>query len=202
MIEAARQLLKHRPETRLLLTAPSNAAADLLCTRIADGIDPSCILRLNARRREPASVPQEILAFSHRDEEGRGFDYPELDKLKKFRVVVATCSTADLRAIGVEPGHFSHIFIDEVSLSSFFCSSFLLYNNTDLLPSLCRRVKLWSRKVLHLVSSFAFARIDFVPFCAAFLPITLANDSTSVILAGDPKQLGPVRLPSTAARCP
>jgi helicase MOV-10 len=35
LVETCLQLLLYKPGTTLLLTAPSNAAADLLCSRIA-----------------------------------------------------------------------------------------------------------------------------------------------------------------------
>jgi len=39
---------------------------------------------------------------------------PQLDKLLTFRVVVATCVSGGVPfGLGIKPGHFSHIFIDE-----------------------------------------------------------------------------------------
>ncbi|GAA5996828.1 hypothetical protein JCM5350_003553 [Sporobolomyces pararoseus] len=143
IIEACQQLVSHLDAT-ILLTAPSNSAADLLCSRL--DLPKEIVFRLNAPSRMIEDVSPAIL--EHSFVEDGSFSCPELGKLSNFRVIVSTCISASiLRGVGLVEGHFSHIFIDEAGQA------------TE--PE-------------------------------AFLPLSLAAQGTSVVLAGDPKQLGPI----------
>ncbi|GAA6013532.1 hypothetical protein JCM11491_006112 [Sporobolomyces phaffii] len=143
IIEACQQLVKYLDAT-ILLAAPSNSAADLLCTRL--NLPSDVVFRLNAPSRMRDEVSPAVMEFSH-IEDG-SFSCPEVTSLSKYRVIVTTCISASiLREIGLKQGHFSHIFIDEAGQA------------TE--PE-------------------------------AFLPLSLAAKGTSVVLAGDPKQLGPI----------
>ena len=43
----------------------------------------------------------------------------DVDQAARFRLVISTCVTAGmLYSLGLQLGHFSHVFIDEVSLLS------------------------------------------------------------------------------------
>ncbi|GAA6038812.1 hypothetical protein JCM8097_002907 [Rhodosporidiobolus ruineniae] len=152
LIEACQQLLLHQPNSILLLTAPSNAAADLLCQRLE--LEPDLVLRLNAPSREPRDVSGHVKPYCF--EQNGAFGCPPLAELKKFRVIVSTCISASILAgVGLARGHFSVIVVDEAGQAKE--------------PE-------------------------------TFLPISLAGPDTSVILAGDPKQLGPVvRSPAASA---
>lgn len=110
IIEACQQLIE-RTDARVLLTAPSNTAADVLCSRL--GFSEEIILRLNAPSRMLKDVPPAVMNVSYVEDDS--FACPQLDRLQRFRVIVATCVSASiLRGVGIEPGHFSHIFVDEV----------------------------------------------------------------------------------------
>ena len=142
------QLLHRDASRKILACTPSNASADLLVDRLANaGLSTDQLLRLNARSREMKSIPENIQAFS---------TSPKGGKLKAFRVVVCTCSSAGLLLTQkIRVGHFSHILIDEAGQSE---------------------------EPLSLI------------------PITFfSNQETSVILAGDPNQLGPVIISNPAS---
>lgn len=144
------QLLHRDSSSKILACTPSNASADLLVERLADArLTADQLLRLNARSRETKSIPENVREFS---------TSPKRGKLRAYRVVVCTCSSAGLLLTQKIPvGHFSHILIDEAGQAE---------------------------EPLSLI------------------PITfLANQETSVILAGDPHQLGPVIMssPTSAA---
>ncbi|GAA5930731.1 hypothetical protein JCM10213_000795 [Rhodosporidiobolus nylandii] len=144
IVEAAQQLFHYMPSSVLLLTAPSNSAADILCERLQ--LDPSTCLRLNAPSRAQVDVAPEVRRFCF-ELEGT-FACPPVQQLRQYRVVIATCISASiLGGVGLPRGHFSHIFVDEAGQA------------TE--PQ-------------------------------TFLPLSLAGKGTSVVLAGDPKQLGPV----------
>ena len=115
IVEAIRQLVQTKPDTRILACAPSNSAADLIAERLSD-LGKSQIFRLNAHSRGVDHVPRAVIGLS-RITKDDGFDrfvVPPTDDLMKFRVVVCTCLSASLpHGVGVPRGHFSHIFIDE-----------------------------------------------------------------------------------------
>ncbi|GAA5915361.1 hypothetical protein JCM6882_000232 [Rhodosporidiobolus microsporus] len=146
LIESVQQLFHYIPTSVLLLTAPSNSAADLLCARLAPSIDPSSMLRLNAPTRSMLDVDAAVRPYCF--EVNGTWGCPPLAQLRRYRIVVSTCISASiLGGVGLQKGHFSHIFVDEAGQA------------TE--PQ-------------------------------TFLPMSLAGESTSAILAGDPKQLGPV----------
>ncbi|BGP49917.1 Helicase MOV-10 [Rhodotorula kratochvilovae] len=132
----------------LLLAAPSNAAADVLCGSL--NLPSEQVLRLNATSRMKVEVPKDVerYCYTAEDDDDR-YVCPELEVLREYRVVVVTCMSASmLPGVGIKKGHFTHVFVDE----------------------------------------------------APYVPMSLADDTTSVILAGDPKQLGPVVHSSVAVR--
>lgn len=101
--------LVHRDVTfKILACTPSNTAADLLVDRLsAAGLTVGQLLRLNARSRDIKSIPEDVREFSA---------FPKPAKLRSYRVVVSTCSSAALlRTLKIRAGHFSHIVIDEAA---------------------------------------------------------------------------------------
>lgn len=147
VVEAIRQILSV-PGSRILATAPSNFAADVIAERLARfGVDSDTMFRLNALTRQRDKLPAPLKAFSCL--EGRGFDVPRISQLLKYRIIVSTCiSSSLLFATGAPRGHFDYIFIDE--------------------------------------AGYALEPEALVPI------LTIADDSTRVVLSGDPKQLGPI----------
>ncbi|KAG8898805.1 hypothetical protein FRB99_007144, partial [Tulasnella sp. 403] len=110
VVEAIRQLLNRNKGTRILVCTPSNSAANLITSRLAD-LNSSELFRLCASSLSEGAVPSDVLNFTYRDHEG--FSLPGTSAMKKCRVIVSTCSSAIMHAIGMKPGHFSHVFIDE-----------------------------------------------------------------------------------------
>ncbi|KAG9018818.1 hypothetical protein FRB90_009288 [Tulasnella sp. 427] len=122
LVEAIQQLYARDNDVRILACAPSNSAADNIATRLKN-VGRSNLLRLNATSREYETLePPELKQF-HSDFGLTGMDpelgvmrfhYPTLEAVKKFKIVVTTCVTAGVPAgLGVNPGHFDWIFIDE-----------------------------------------------------------------------------------------
>ncbi len=102
------QLLHRDDGAKILACTPSNAAADLLVDLLAAaGLTVDQLLRLNARSREIESIPEGVRAFSAS---------PKRAKLRAYRVVLSTCSSAGrLLMQNIPAGHFSHIIIDEAA---------------------------------------------------------------------------------------
>ncbi|KAH9166488.1 RNA helicase [Lactarius sanguifluus] len=108
VVESIMQLVHRDASSKILACTPSNAAADLLAERLASaGLTVDQLLRLNARSRDIRSIPEEIREFS---------TSPKPAKLRIYRVVLTTCSSAALlQALKIRAGHFSHIVIDEAA---------------------------------------------------------------------------------------
>ena len=100
---------------KILVAAPTNTAADLLCTLLVNtGVldDSRKLHRLNAYSRSRLDVPKEVLR--HSTWNGENFENLPLEELLVKQVVVATLSTASkLRNNGVKNGHFDMVIIDE-----------------------------------------------------------------------------------------
>jgi helicase MOV-10 len=113
-VEAMRQLLD-RPDVRILACAPSNAAADLIASRLAASLAPDALFRLNAPSRLHITLPPGLQKYAATDRAVRpNFVVPPIERLAKYRVVVSTCLSAIVpTALGLPVGHFTHIFVDE-----------------------------------------------------------------------------------------
>ncbi len=110
VVEAIKQVHLRRPDSRAVVCAPSNAAADLLAVRLVEGqagLPQRDVLRLMAPSREGFEVDPEI-------DDVIIYGKVRLAKLVKYRVVVVTLSTAGrLVSAGICAGHFTHVFVDE-----------------------------------------------------------------------------------------
>ncbi|KAK3267242.1 hypothetical protein CYMTET_24188 [Cymbomonas tetramitiformis] len=150
IISQCRRLPRHRDGRgfRTLVCAPTNTAADLLCSRIGCN-DRTQILRHMAYSRAKSTVPEEVLKVSNWSEAHHAFVQPPLEEIMSKTVNVMTLSTAGkLTNMGVPRGHFDMIVIDEAGQA--------------LEPEAA------------------------APVC------TLLGGDGQLVLAGDPKQLGPV----------
>lgn len=123
IVETALQLLSHKPKRRILLCAPTNAAADLLTQRLSAGLqsignssfDPKKrMFRLMAYFTDLASVPEDVLPYCRYDKKDEVFISPAVEELRNYSLVVGTCSMAGtLFNHGVNNDHFHYVFVDE-----------------------------------------------------------------------------------------
>lgn len=115
IVEAIKQLLRRNPDARIFACAPSNSAADVITSRLSEVLRPDVLFRFYAPSRERGTVPADLLPYTFVNTDGL-FSHPPLATVKAFRVIVSTCvSAAFTLGIGVERGHFSHVFIDEAA---------------------------------------------------------------------------------------
>jgi helicase MOV-10 len=113
IVETIKQILRGNSDAHVLACAPSNSAADVIALRLSELLKADELFRFYAPSRKKNRVPPGLLPFTFENADGL-FSHPLLDTVKKFRVIVSTCvSAAFTLGIGVERGHFSHVFIDE-----------------------------------------------------------------------------------------
>ncbi|KAI0293936.1 P-loop containing nucleoside triphosphate hydrolase protein [Russula brevipes] len=113
IVEAIKQILRRNSDAHVLACAPSNSAADVIALRLSELLKADELFRFYAPSRKKNRVPPGLLPYTFENRDGL-FSHPPLGTVKKFRVIVCTCvSAAFTLGIGVERGHFSHVFIDE-----------------------------------------------------------------------------------------
>ncbi|XP_072223489.1 putative helicase mov-10-B.2 [Leuresthes tenuis] len=148
LVEAIKQIEKADPMCHILACAPSNSAADLLCSKIMEHVDHHKVYRMYASSRDPKFVPNNLTACSNLV--GECYVYPPKEKLMEYKIMVTTLLTAGRFVSGAIPaGHFTHVFVDEAG---------------------------------HAVETE----------CLVPLAGLLDIESGQLVLAGDPKQLGPI----------
>ncbi|KAJ7954859.1 Regulator of nonsense transcripts 1-like [Quillaja saponaria] len=121
VVEAILQLYTTQKAARILVCAPSNSAADYILEKLLNQktveFRENEIFRLNAHSRPYEDVKPEFIRFCFFDE--LVFKCPPLSALVCYRIIISTSMSASLLyAEGVEPGHFSHIFLDEAGQAS------------------------------------------------------------------------------------
>lgn len=115
IIEAIRQLLRH-PTTVILASAPSNAAADIIASRLKDYLTTDQLFRLYAPSYRGV-IPPGLVPYTFKKKNVHSVH--GLDKMTNFRVIVTTCLSGCVPpGIGLPRGHFTHIFIDEAGQAS------------------------------------------------------------------------------------
>ncbi|XP_044049108.1 RNA helicase Mov10l1 [Siniperca chuatsi] len=108
LIEAILQVYHFMPSSRVLVCTPSNSAADLICIRLHHSgfLHAASLARVNASSRQDESIPEVLRLYSRAGEDIRHASF--------HRIVVSTCSSAGMfHNIGLQVGHFTHLFLDE-----------------------------------------------------------------------------------------
>ncbi|KAF9622588.1 hypothetical protein IFM89_032487 [Coptis chinensis] len=121
LVEAMLQLYKTRNNTRILVCASSNSAADHILEKLINKefvkVEESKIFRLNATSRPYEDVHPENIRFCYFQD--YVFRCPPIKALMRYRIVISTYMSASLLyAEGIKQGHFSHIFLDEAGQAS------------------------------------------------------------------------------------
>ncbi|PWN27793.1 P-loop containing nucleoside triphosphate hydrolase protein [Jaminaea rosea] len=178
-VEAILQLVSRDPTNRILVVAPSNAASDVLALRLADHLSPGQLLRLNDPTRTFAEVPQRLSLFCYVDESKNIYSLPPWEKLMAAQVVVTATHDA---ALLLKSRSASNTDVGDLQLS--------------LLPGLlkvehARPLPHWT----HLIVDEAAqgTEPDLTPALAVVAPHPQTQRELwpSVVLVGDPAQLGP-----------
>lgn len=116
LVEAIKQLWKLDKDTKILVCAPSNSAADLLTERIIEHVPYRQVFRMFAVSRSLDTIPEKIKKCSNIN--NGDFYYPSRNNLMKYQIIVTTLVTAGrLVSADFHLNHFTHIFIDEAGNS-------------------------------------------------------------------------------------
>lgn len=116
LVEAISQIHMLDENSRMLVCATSNAAADELAIRIIENLPNECwighhVYRIYSKNYAPEAPIEDALKTSS------NFDLkycPDLEFLKKFRIIVATLLVGgSLRYAKLSPAYFTHLFLDE-----------------------------------------------------------------------------------------
>ncbi|XP_023217489.1 putative helicase mov-10-B.1 isoform X2 [Centruroides sculpturatus] len=163
LVEAIKQLWKLDENTKILVCAPANSAADLITERIIKHVPLCQVFRMYASSRSLKLIPDKLKECSNIDYTTRKIFYPSCTSLMQYRIIVTTLVTAGrLLSAAVPCNHFTHIFIDEAGNSS---------EPETIIP----------------ISGLIKSSID-------------NPKGSHLILAGDPKQLGPVVISKLATK--
>lgn len=100
------------PTCRILVCAPSDAAADVLAMRLPDTMK---VFRLNWWQRLQTSLPLKLVSKSEITDNS-WFDIPSAAILSSYSVIVSMCTTAGILrgALGVDC-KFDVVIVDEAS---------------------------------------------------------------------------------------
>ena len=117
IVEAVNQIVKQYPHSKILVSAPSNSAADTLAQCLRPTLSTKDMLRYNGNFRDPGSLPSDLAPYSLRN--GNMFTPPALGMLMRYKVVVSTCHNASFAYnIGIPERHWTHVFVDEAGKAS------------------------------------------------------------------------------------
>lgn len=166
------------------MTATSNAAADELAQRLLQYLHNACYFNHKVYRLYAANVQREVtdpqlLANSNYNLGG----LPEWQMLSRYRVLVCTLMTSgrlNLAAPRSSAGHFTHLFVDECGSST---------ETAALIPI--------AGKLITLIND-----AKCLNYCNSINSVcsSMGKINAHVILAGDPKQLGPVIISKMAEK--
>ena len=110
--------------SRVLVTAPSNWAADNIASKLLESMHGGKadggggLLRANAASRDPNGVPEDVLGISILSPDGKKFRRPNWNEITGAKVLVTTCMNgANLRKkygnLCLQHGTFTHCVVDE-----------------------------------------------------------------------------------------
>lgn len=121
LAQAAMVLLREKPQSRILICAQSNSAADLYILKHLEPYlkkshtNQPLLLRIVSKERRLTSVLPDVKKFCCFSADGQYFEIPSEQQVRQHRVVVTTVEMSlQLTCMNLY-GFFTHIFIDEAA---------------------------------------------------------------------------------------
>ncbi|XP_061191305.1 helicase with zinc finger domain 2-like [Saccostrea echinata] len=118
--QAVMVLIRERPDSKILICAQSNSAADLYLTKHLDPFlrKTNCntkIRRVYFKERRVNTVQPEVKKYCMLNSDRTAFEFPTHDDIIKHNIVIVTLSTSLLLSeLGLQD-YFTHIFVDEAA---------------------------------------------------------------------------------------
>lgn len=120
LVECVAQIVKLRPESRVLIATQSNSASDEIGVRLVEHVSKNKVYRfyspsvLNPLNGGPNKI---LKACSNL--RGKKVEWPTQEELKHFNVVISTLITSSrLAQSDISAEHFDYIFVDEISCAT------------------------------------------------------------------------------------
>ncbi|XP_078692797.1 3'-5' exoribonuclease HELZ2-like [Branchiostoma floridae x Branchiostoma belcheri] len=120
MASAALQILQ-QPGTNVLIATHSNSAADLYLKEyihpyVTSGHPEATPLRVYFKERRLETVDDTVMQYCKLDPDKTSFAMPQMEDIMNHRIVIVTLTTSMyLIRMGIKPGHFTHILLDEAA---------------------------------------------------------------------------------------
>jgi hypothetical protein len=90
LVEIILEVVKNYPESRILVTAPSESAADTVAMKlVTKGMTPSQVFRFNDKLRDITTLPASLLHVSNINGQGK-FGLPSIPVFCSYNVIVCT----------------------------------------------------------------------------------------------------------------
>lgn len=169
----------HSTKNNVLVCANSNAACDEITGRLMEYLKMYQLLRFYAKNFDEVKLKKNIQPYSNWN--GEDFHHPALKHLLEYRVIVCTLCTASCLTRAVEncgPLPFSHVIIDE-------CAS---THETMSLVAIAGECFFHAEIIANVSNNFILG-----------LCTDNGGVQSSIVLAGDPKQLDAVTKSDQAA---
>lgn len=111
LVECVAQIMLHKPNSHILISAQSNSACDEIGKRLTKTVSYHKILRYQSTSIIKSSGPKEMQNISNSQCPQNN---PSYEELYHFNIVIITLSTSSrLVQANIKKGHFEYIFIDE-----------------------------------------------------------------------------------------
>lgn len=116
LVECVAQILQHKPDSRILITAQSNSACDEIGVRLIKAVDRKKIFRIYAssqlKNQESTEMRKELLKISNlRGNREHGVT---CEQIKYFNVVIVTLMKSNLlTTFKNRYNYYDYIFVDE-----------------------------------------------------------------------------------------
>jgi hypothetical protein len=216
LVELIYQTFHTHPKAKLLVCALSNSAADLLATKLsrinAIGRSPMNLFRLYASTRAAEQHSSELQPYTYIDQNTGKFAIPP--NIRQYRIVICTCANAaalkaTISGHAIIPGEQVNV-VDSSSSQENSSKSSTKQNSqnsqknsqksskssktTTSSQSSASQMSKSKSQEEPIIGQDHFTHI-FIDEAAqvmeadALIPLSLANRATSVVMAGDPKQL-------------